>query len=723
MRLQRAAGNAAVATLLGRPAPGTSTVGATQRARTTAAASAVVGSSPATAGTAAAPTVQRDDPGPGWPATGPALVPFPTLGPPPDRLDFTSRSFAKESLPTICPRCHQDKPVVPMFPRYVDREATEERLVGWGGEAAAMLHNGWLVRELQLNPAGLGPIVDDYGAGLVKRISSTHEFTGSPAARERGVEIVRRRWPDIRPTVHAGAAGYYQDELVQAVAFTPPAASPVLNPDVLRTVLALPPTAGVQLGRHGATAKPGQQVGPFVIVNGTSTDVFLTRVGKPLWIYQISAGDYIKKHDPFVAAVAGEVYDSTKWILQATPMILKAAAFGLGFSGSIVFVLAGIALDELATEMEADVEGKPRRTPLEILGSAGTQLLIDRFFHGLFGGGKGAASVAGAGKLAPKIETIADRAVPVVKKELAAAERPLVKEAMDRGAARHVTDPALKAEGYTVEVAIDSAGSAHVFRLKGDGTWCRFSTRICGVDLGGEVAAAAKSPESFTQGRLDETRELLTTIGKEADFLARTYERMRAAGKVDLALLSKEERALLDQLAPSGSAADLSLRELRDLPKTLGLKKDIATALDQETKLVLALYREGRPLYEIMRAASPSYASRVRALAEASGRDAASGLLPRSGALHVDHVVPLNDIVRMPGFDKLRPERQVELVNDIKNLRAIDALANTSRGDRSWHSWANALLHYDAAALARMRALEDEMRTYLAGRILTLSRP
>jgi hypothetical protein len=96
--------------------------------------------------------------------------------------------------------------------------------------------------------------------------------------------------------------------------------------------------------------------------------------------------------------------------------------------------------------------------------------------------------------------------------------------------------------------------------------------------------------------------------------------------------------------------------------------------------------------------------------------------VPRSGSLDVDHVVPLNDIVRMPGFDKLRPERQLEVVKDMKNLRAIDSLANRSRGDRSWSEWSQALIHYDAAAISRMRALEDELRTYLSGRISTLSR-
>ena len=86
----------------------------------------------------------------------------------------------------------------------------------------------------------------------------------------------------------------------------------------------------------------------------------------------------------------------------------------------------------------------------------------------------------------------------------------------------------------------------------------------------------------------------------------------------------------------------------------------------------------------------------------------------RSGALNVDHVVPVNDIVRMHGFDRLRPERQLEIVNDVPtNLRAIDAIANKSRGHRSWFEWSQAAIHYDAAGVARMRALETDLRAYL----------
>jgi hypothetical protein len=302
-------------------------------------------------------------------------------------------------------------------------------------------------------------------------------------------------------------------------------------------------------------------------------------------------------------------------------------------------------------------------------------------------------------------------------------EKPLVKQALESGAARRVTDEAMKAQGYTIEVAVKAAGESHVYRLNRKRTWCRFTTRICDLDLGSDVAAAAKSPSSFTKARIEDVRGTIEEVKSQISFLGRIYERMRAAGKVDMGLLSKEERALLDELAPSGDAAELSLRELRDLPKQLKLAKVVNKALDEEKLLILRLYREGRPLYEIMRIASPSSAARSRVLGEAYGRDAATGIKARSGTLHVDHVVPVNDIVRMNGFDKLRPERQLEIVNDVKNLRAIDSIANQSRGDRSWWNWAQAQIHYDSAQIAKMRALEDSLRSYIEGRIRALLKP
>jgi hypothetical protein len=672
------------------------------------------------------PTVQRADPFDYFRNRPADPFGFPGLGgqPKPDRLDFSNRSFMDQSLPTECPRCHRDTPTVPLPPRYIDREATEPRLVSWGEESEKALQTSWTVRQLQLDPNAVNRIVDDYGVGLTKRITSSHEFEGSDTARAAGAETVRRRWSDIRPTVKDKTSGWYQNELVTAVGMTPKGASPVLAPDALRSVLTTHHGATVELGRWGATAKPGQQVDRFVIHDATTYTVWLYIKDRPLWIYEISSTSFIRDHDPFVGDVARQVADNTKWIRHLMPFLLKVAAFGLGFSGNVAFIITAIVLDELATEMQADAEGRPGRSPQEILGSAGTQFLVDRIFHGLLGGGgKAAAAAAGAGKIAAKTERIAEQAAPIIRKELVAAEKPLVKEALDAGTARKVSDSVAKKEGHTLEVAIESGGQRHVYKLGQKGKWCRHSSPvICDLDLGADVAAAAKSPKSVTATKLEDIRSQMKAIEDERVFLQVAYRRMQPGGKVDVSLLSKEERAFLDDLAQGGDASKLTMRELRDMAASPRFARELRAAEDLEKKLVEQLYREGRPLYEIMRAASPSYRSRAAVIKEAGPRDAVTGLAARTGALDVDHVVPLNDIVRMPGFDKLRPDRQLEIVNDVKNLRAVDALANRSRGDRSWHDWPQALVYYDYTAIARMRRLEDELRQYLAGRIAALSR-
>jgi hypothetical protein len=210
---------------------------------------------------------------------------------------------------------------------------------------------------------------------------------------------------------------------------------------------------------------------------------------------------------------------------------------------------------------------------------------------------KAAGAIGVAPKLVGKIENVADKAVPLVRKELVEVEKPLVKEALEQGSARRVTDKALAAEGHTIEVVVESGGQRHLFRMNKNGKWCRFSSPICELDFGSEVAAAAKSPKSVTAGQLVDVRSQMKTIEDEAAFLQTTYQRIKPGDKVDLSLLSKEERALLDSLAEEGDAA----RHLR-------------AAADEEARLVAQLYREGRPVYEIMRAVSPSYKSSAAVL-------------------------------------------------------------------------------------------------------------
>lgn len=641
---------------------------------------------------------------------------FDLIRPQADVLNFTNRVFSKESREVVCPNCHRPAEPFPMPERFKDREATEPRLVAWAIESGKSLRSEGYITVLQLNPGTEGTLVDDFGVRLTKGITSSHEFDGSQAARGAGAETVRRRWTEIRPAVVEQMSSWYQNEFVAALGRSPRDAHMLTGPAEIHDLLTDPPEDRTYLGRLDAYASVGQQLGDIVVdgvsARGGST-IWFHLEDEPRWYYSLS-GNAIVEADLFMADFARQVADKTKFAQYLMPGLLKVAAFGLGFSASISLVIAGIVLDELAEEMTRDIEGKPARSPTEILGSGGTSFLIDRILNKALGAGGQAPHPRAP---VPRLEQIVDRAVPVVRKELAIAEKPLVQDALSEGAARTITDPALKAEGYLVEVPIMTAGARHLYRMRGDGTWCRFSAAVCGLDLGSDVAAATKSATSFTKGKLEDARQVLAQIEDELGFLATVYGRMKKAGKMDVTLLSAKDRAFLDDLAPSGNAADLTLVALRELPRKLGLKREFDRALEVEARLIEQLRRESRPLYETMRAVSPGHVARRQTLTLARGRDAATGMLPRSGILHVDHVVPVREIVDLPGFSGLRFRDQLAIVNDVTNLQAIDALANSSRSHRAWSEWPQGRIYYDDSALSKMRALESDLRAYLVGRI------
>jgi hypothetical protein len=55
-----------------------------------------------------------------------------------------------------------------------------------------------------------------------------------------------------------------------------------------------------------------------------------------------------------------------------------------------------------------------------------------------------------------------------------------------------------------------------------------------------------------------------------------------------------------------------------------------------------------------------------------------------SGRLSPDHIVPVVDIVRIPGYEKLPPKMQSEVLNLAENTMGMDPAVNLSKGDRLW---------------------------------------
>jgi hypothetical protein len=55
--------------------------------------------------------------------------------------------------------------------------------------------------------------------------------------------------------------------------------------------------------------------------------------------------------------------------------------------------------------------------------------------------------------------------------------------------------------------------------------------------------------------------------------------------------------------------------------------------------------------------------------------------------LHADHIVSLEKIARMEGFDSLTYNQQKEIANFVENFIGLSEAANTSKGSKSFADW------------------------------------
>ncbi|MCB0177422.1 MAG: hypothetical protein KDI62_04275 [Anaerolineae bacterium] len=77
-----------------------------------------------------------------------------------------------------------------------------------------------------------------------------------------------------------------------------------------------------------------------------------------------------------------------------------------------------------------------------------------------------------------------------------------------------------------------------------------------------------------------------------------------------------------------------------------------------------------------------------------------------------DHIVAIRRITTDPkfrGFEKLRWEDQLEIVNMRDNLVAMKGSFNSSKGDRPWREWKQAKQYYDSKVVDKMIAQELEV--------------
>jgi hypothetical protein len=231
------------------------------------------------------------------------------------------------------------------------------------------------------------------------------------------------------------------------------------------------------------------------------------------------------------------------------------------------------------------------------------------------------------------------------------------------------------------------------------------------------ATARAKAEAAYAQlmglrGEIAGARELSREWPAVADKLAR--EGKPGPRGLKLSALTENEREILGQVFPH--VDDLESLTLADITRARGRAgAEYAKLLADEESAIARLRDSTQPLYDKVRAASPRERTRWDVIDRAKGLDQVSGMPPISGQLQADHIVPLRQIVDMPGFARLDWTDQVAIADLRSNLRAVDGRVNGSRGGRSWAEPFPQRGTYSQSALAELQT-EIDNRLRAAGR-------
>jgi hypothetical protein len=201
--------------------------------------------------------------------------------------------------------------------------------------------------------------------------------------------------------------------------------------------------------------------------------------------------------------------------LSAALFIVASLATG-GLAAVLFGAAAGISAgqainswEEFSTLSAASKTNLTKRTELVTSGQANAALftaVLDTVFafldiysaaRGVTGLSKVVArgSAPGAGAAAKTVEeAVAEEGRAVVKNtaEIGTRDASKVGDALRKGGAHAVTDEVLKKEGYLLEVGIEEGGKRHWYRQLKDGSWCKFSTRVCGITLPDDISRLAE---------------------------------------------------------------------------------------------------------------------------------------------------------------------------------------------------------------------------------------
>jgi hypothetical protein len=292
-------------------------------------------------------------------------------------------------------------------------------------------------------------------------------------------------------------------------------------------------------------------------------------------------------------------------------------------------------------------------------------------------------------------------------------------------------------------------------RNKKDCTWCRRSEAKCELDFSQKLdppvdEALAKKQRKFEEleqrraareaapprkpAPRREAAEVADPKAAKAEARARQKaaraSTQRALGKqIDNAKeqelwlrveIDKAERSATRRRDPGKrAAAKAHQKELTDqLNKQIEARQALQKQLDD---LAVTPYDRARA-FSYSDAAANDVLARARKTIDAPGGqksvavvDEMSGLPVREPS--IDHIVPVDEMVRMDGWDNLRPHQQREILSWTDNLRMMEKKLNSSKRDQPWARWKAGRRHYGKEVWEKMVQEEARLRKAIQDRI------
>jgi len=207
------------------------------------------------------------------------------------------------------------------------------------------------------------------------------------------------------------------------------------------------------------------------------------------------------------------------------------------------------------------------------------------------------------------------------------------------------------------------------------------------------------------------TEEQVRALSKleEAQSLFSTLIEERAEIEAEIAAVPKtpDGKPDLDRVAKLRKEKDVLTRQISAQAGNVGAAKEAAelAAVDPR-ELMRNAFKNSEERKTVIKGAT----------GDAVGKVGGGGGLktpPSTRPLTVDHIVAIDQISEMEGFQKLTPAERNMLAVRQDNLIAMDNSANSSKGARPWAQWKQYSTFYDDLTKEAMLAKEAELRALI----------